>query len=171
MSQPGPADVHTDSLATKRRNARKKSKWKSPVKGRPTLKWPHLYDILRDKEGMSAEKAARISNAQRGKRKKGRLWTKAGNKAAEKRARAKKLAKSYMVNELVAGYLEPEEIAKVSTKAGMGFRRRRKARRKSVGVRGVRQRRIGRAHPMPRKKHGVRRAETPTARGRHGRNY
>lgn len=38
----------------------------------PSLKWPHLYDILRAK-GYSKEKSARISNAKIGGRKQGRL--------------------------------------------------------------------------------------------------
>lgn len=41
----------------------------SGIGGRsPSLKWPHLYDILRGK-GYSKEKSARISNAKRFQRK------------------------------------------------------------------------------------------------------
>lgn len=45
----------------------------------PSLRWPHLYDVLRGK-GYSKEKSARISNSRVGFRKKGRLVVKKGPK-------------------------------------------------------------------------------------------
>lgn len=75
-------------------------KMRAPEKERPTLGWPHLYDILRGK-GYSKEKAARISNSRRGRRKKGRWSTKAGRAAAKARRAAK-------VEKTMAKYMEDE---------------------------------------------------------------
>ena len=56
----------------------------------PSLRWPHLYDILRSK-GYDKEKAARISNSRLRFRKKGRLhglpWQQADSPSALKRVR------------------------------------------------------------------------------------
>ena len=70
-----------------KRSAREQMKRRASsrsIKGRdPSLRWPHLYDILRAK-GYDKEKAARISNSRLRYRKKGRLeglpWKKADNK-------------------------------------------------------------------------------------------
>lgn len=51
----------------------------------PSLKWPHLYDLLRAK-GYDKEKAARISNSRIHKRKKGRLEGLPYRQADSKRA-------------------------------------------------------------------------------------
>jgi hypothetical protein len=66
---------------------------KSPrsIAGRdPSLRWPHLYDLLRAK-GYDKEKAARISNSRLRYRKKGRLqglpWKQADSKRALSRVR------------------------------------------------------------------------------------
>lgn len=68
---------------TSREQMRRRASSKS-IKGRdPSLRWPHLYDILRAK-GYDKEKAARISNSRLRYRKKGRLeglpWKQADNK-------------------------------------------------------------------------------------------
>jgi hypothetical protein len=50
-----------------------KAKYPSSIGGRsPSLKWPHLYDLLRAK-GYDKEKSARISNSRIGMRKSGQL--------------------------------------------------------------------------------------------------
>lgn len=72
---------------TAREQMRRRASGKS-IKGRdPSLRWPHLYDILRAK-GYDKEKAARISNSRLRYRKKGKLeglpWKKADNKKALK---------------------------------------------------------------------------------------
>lgn len=51
----------------------------------PSLKWPHLYDLLRAK-GYDKEKAARISNSRIHKRKKGKLEGLPYRQADSKRA-------------------------------------------------------------------------------------
>lgn len=68
-----------------RQSKRQAARRRSPrsIRGRdPSLRWPHLYDILRAK-GYSKEKAARISNSRLRYRKKGRLeglpWQQADN--------------------------------------------------------------------------------------------
>lgn len=73
----------TASGRSSREQLRRRSSSKS-IRGRdPSLRWPHLYDILRAK-GYDKEKAARISNSRLRYRKKGRLeglpWKKADNK-------------------------------------------------------------------------------------------
>jgi hypothetical protein len=59
---------------------RRRSSSKSLGGRDPSLRWPHLYDLLVAK-GYSKEKAARISNAKRFTRKKGRLVVKKGPKS------------------------------------------------------------------------------------------
>jgi hypothetical protein len=63
----------------------------------PSLRWPHLYDILRAK-GYSKEKSARIANSRLRYRKKGRLqglpYQQADNPAALKRVLAESSRKS-----------------------------------------------------------------------------
>lgn len=68
---------------TKREQAKRRASSKS-IGGRdPSLRWPHLYDILRAK-GYDKSKSAAISNSRLRYRKKGRLeglpWKKADNK-------------------------------------------------------------------------------------------
>jgi len=63
--------------------------YKGSIGGRsPSLKWPHLFDLLRAK-GYDAEKAARISNSRIGMRKDGKLkglsYKQAGNPKALQR--------------------------------------------------------------------------------------
>jgi hypothetical protein len=77
------ATPYEDFARSKRDQAKRRASSKS-IKGRdPSLRWPHLYDILRAK-GYDKEKAARISNSRLRFRKKGRLeglpWKKADNK-------------------------------------------------------------------------------------------
>lgn len=74
----------------------------------PSLRWPHLYDILRSK-GYDKEKAARISNSRLRFRKKGRLhglpWQQADNPSALKKVREEqesKRKKSRAASALVA---------------------------------------------------------------------
>lgn len=82
------ASVYEEFARTRKEQMRRRSSGKS-IGGRdPSLRWPHLYDILRAK-GHDKEAAARISNAHLRKRKKGRLqglpWQKADNKRALKK--------------------------------------------------------------------------------------
>jgi hypothetical protein len=77
------ATPYEDFARSRRDQAKRRASSKS-IKGRdPSLRWPHLYDILRAK-GYDKEKAARISNSRLRFRKKGRLeglpWKKADNK-------------------------------------------------------------------------------------------
>lgn len=63
-----------------------KKRYPKSIGGRsPSLKWPHLYDLLRAK-GYDKEKSARISNSRIGMRKSGRLkglpWSQADNPKA-----------------------------------------------------------------------------------------
>jgi hypothetical protein len=72
-----------DFARSKREQSKRRASSKSIAGRDPSLRWPHLYDILRAK-GHDKEAAARISNAHLKKRKKGRLeglpWKKADNK-------------------------------------------------------------------------------------------
>lgn len=66
-------------------------KYSKSIGGRsPSLRWPHLFDLLRAK-GYSAEKAARISNSRVGMRKKGRLEGLTYGKANDKKALKREL--------------------------------------------------------------------------------
>lgn len=68
--------------------------YKSSIGGRsPSLRWPHLYDLLRAK-GYSKEKAARISNSRVGMRKHGRIEG-LPYKDADKKSALKKVLKTY----------------------------------------------------------------------------
>lgn len=76
----------------------------------PSLRWPHLYDILRSK-GYDKEKAARISNSRLRFRKKGRLhglpWQQADNPGALKKVRQEQeRKKSRTASALVAACYE-----------------------------------------------------------------
>lgn len=82
-SQVASAAPFEEFARSKREQARRRSSSKS-IRGRdPSLRWPHLYDILRAK-GYDKSKAAAISNSRLRYRKKGRLeglpWKKADNK-------------------------------------------------------------------------------------------
>lgn len=71
-----------------------KRKYPSSIGGRsPSLKWPHLYDILHAK-GYSKEKAARISNSRIGMRKNGKLKGLPYKQADNPKALARVLKKS-----------------------------------------------------------------------------
>ena len=81
------ADLVETFERSKREQARRRVSSKS-IGGRdPSLRWPHLYDILRAK-GHDKSSAAAISNAHLKHRKKGKLqglpWKKADNKKALK---------------------------------------------------------------------------------------
>lgn len=82
-AQVASASPYEEFARSAREQARRRASSKS-IKGRdPSLRWPHLYDILRAK-GYDKEKSARISNSRLRYRKKGRLeglpWKKADNK-------------------------------------------------------------------------------------------
>lgn len=82
------AELVEEFARGRKEQMRRRSSSKS-IGGRdPSLRWPHLYDILRAK-GHDKEGAARISNAHLRKRKKGRLhglpWQKADSKRALKK--------------------------------------------------------------------------------------
>lgn len=77
-------------------SARQAKRRRSPlsIRGRdPSLRWPHLYDILRAK-GHSKEAAAKISNSHLRYRRKGRLeglpWQKANDAGELAKLRAKR---------------------------------------------------------------------------------
>lgn len=68
--------------------------YKSSIGGRsPSLRWPHLYDILRAK-GYSKEKSARISNSRVGMRKTGQIKGLPFKQAENPKALARVLKKS-----------------------------------------------------------------------------
>lgn len=73
-----PSQVEEFARSAKAQRARRSSPL-SIGRRDPSLRWPHLYDLLVAK-GYSKEKAARISNAKRFTRKKGRLVVKMGPK-------------------------------------------------------------------------------------------
>jgi hypothetical protein len=68
-------------------------KYKSSIGGRsPSLRWPHLYDILRAK-GYDKSKSARISNSRVGYRKSGKIKGLPYRQAENPKALAKLLKK------------------------------------------------------------------------------
>lgn len=82
-AQVASASPYEEFSRSKREQAHRRSSSKS-IGGRdPSLRWPHLYDILRAK-GYDKSKSAAIANSRLRYRKKGRLeglpWKKADNK-------------------------------------------------------------------------------------------
>lgn len=82
-AQVASAAPYEEFARTKREQARRRASSKSIAGRDPSLRWPHLYDILRAK-GYDKSKSAAISNSRLRYRKKGRLeglpWKKADNK-------------------------------------------------------------------------------------------
>lgn len=101
---------------TKREQSKRRASSKS-IGGRdPSLRWPHLYDILRAK-GHDKSTAAAISNAHLRKRKKGRLeglpWKKADNKKE-----LRKLLASAVVASCYSKVCAPPPVGKGGSESG-----------------------------------------------------